>query len=318
MQVVLHRGLQRHLQLVAVLRIEVLGVLKQHVVLLVVLGGDHQTGFALQVLVVLRLQPVQAGVVGAHEADDMGGQIAVGIVPLGVGGQEHALDLVVVDVLPHLVGHILLHTVLQHLIHGVGPGHLFQDALLADVQDIGQCVGQSLLGPSHGILFVVQRVVDLLGGQKDGLRRGGNGQNVAGGVIDGAPVGVDHAAAGLLADGLGLQLLMAGDLQGIQLEKQHDEHTDAHNEHQHEGAGLDHPVGPADGFILPVGILAVLRHDRLLLRQYVKAKARSKKSSSYSLLLQSIRCDQRKYSQMNWAPPLIEEMAFSTTPGSSP
>ena len=248
----------------------------------------------------------------------MGGQIAVGIVPLGVGGQEHALDLVVVDVLPHLVGHILLHTVLQHLIHGIGPGHLFQDALLADVQDIGQCVGQSLLGPSHGILFVVQRVVDLLGRQENSLRRGGDGQNIAGGVIDGAPVGVDHAAAGLLADGLGLQLLMAGDLQGIQLEKQHDEHTDAHNEHQHEGAGLDHPVGPADGFILPVGILAVLRHDRLLLRQYVKAKARSKKSSSYSLLLQSIRCDQRKYSQMDRAPSLREEMAFSTMPGSSP
>ena len=218
-QIVLHGGLQRYLQLVAVLRIKVLGVFIQQVILSVGLGGHHEAGLALQLLVILGLKAEQARVIHTHKADHLRGQIAVRIVALGVGGQENALDLVVVDVLPYLIGNILIHTVFQHLVHGVAAGHLFQDALLADVQNFCQRTGKDLLCPRHGVFPVVQCVIDLLGRQKDGLRRGGDGQNVAGGIVDGAAVGGDHAAAGLLADGLGLQLLVTGDLQRVQLEK---------------------------------------------------------------------------------------------------
>ena len=57
-----------------------------------------------------------------------------------------------------------------------------------------------------------------------------------------------------MEDGLGLQLLVPGDLQVIQLEKQQEEHADSHNEHQHEGPGLDDPVGAADIFVFSFGI----------------------------------------------------------------
>ena len=87
------------------------------------------------------------------------------------------LHLVVVDEFSHLVGDILVHPVFQHLVHGVGAGHLLQDALLADVENFRQGAGHHLLRPGRGILRVVQGVVHLLGGEEDGLRRGGDGQN---------------------------------------------------------------------------------------------------------------------------------------------
>ena len=45
-----------------------------------------------------------------------------------------------------------------------------------------------------------------------------------------------------------------------QLKKQQHEHADAHDEHQHEGTGLDDPIGAADIFILTVGVWSAFCH----------------------------------------------------------
>ena len=154
-QIILHRGVQGGDDVVAVVGVEILLVFIQHVVAGVVLGGDDQAGFALQLALILRLQAVEARVVVPHEADDVGRQAAVGVVPLGVGHQIHAVDFILVYVLPHPVGHVLLGPQLQHLVLGVGAVHLFQNGLLADLQNLTEGGGQSLPGPGGGVFLVV-------------------------------------------------------------------------------------------------------------------------------------------------------------------
>ena len=253
-QIVLDGGVQRQRQVAAVLGGEVLLVGVHHVVAGVVLGGHHKAALPLQLLLVAGLQPVQAGVLVAHEADDVGRQRAVGIVALGVGHQMDAHDLVFVDVGADGVGRVLLGAELDDLVLGIGVVHAPADGGGVAAQDLGEAGGQRVLRPRHGSVLVVDGPVDLQRGEDDRLGAGGNGHDVAGAVIDGAAGGGDHRAAGLLAHRLALQLLVADDLQVEQLEEQQHEHAHAHNEHQHEGPGLDDPVGAADIFVFSFGI----------------------------------------------------------------
>ena len=259
-QIVLDGGVQRQRQVAAVLGGEVLFIGVHHVVAGVVLGGHHQTALTLQLLLVAGLQPVQAGVVIAHEADDMGGQGAVGIVALGVGHQMDAHDLVLIDIGADGVGNLLVSAELDQLVLGLGVVHAAADGGGVAVQYLGQTRSQGVLGPGHGIVLVIDGAVDLQRGEDDGLGAGGDGHDVAAAVVDGAAGGSDHRAAGLLVHGLALQLLMADDLKVEQLKKQQHEHADAHDEHQHEGAGLDDPIGAADIFILAVGVWSAFCH----------------------------------------------------------
>ena len=165
-----------------------------------------------------------------------------------------AHDLVLVDVGADGVGGVLLGAELDHLVLRFGVVHTLADGGGVTVQQLGKAGGQRVLCPRHGGVLVVDGSVDLQRGEDDGLGTGGDGHDIAGAVVDGAAGGGDHRAAGLLAHRLALQLLVADDLQVEQLEKQQHEHTDAHEEHQHEGPGLDDPVGTADIFIFTVGI----------------------------------------------------------------
>ena len=253
-QVILDGGVQRQRQVAAVLGGEILLVGVHHVVAGVVLGGHHQTALPLQLLLVAGLQPVQAGVLVAHEADDVGGQGAIGVVALGVGHQVDAHDLVLADVGADGVGRLLLGAELDHLVLGLGVVHALADGGGVAAQDLGKAGGQGVLRPRHGGILVVDGAVDLQWGEDDGLGAGGDGHDVAGAVVDGAAGGGDHRAAGLLVHGLALQLLVADDLQVEQLEEQQYEHGHAHNEHQHERPGLDDPVGAADIFVFTFGI----------------------------------------------------------------
>ena len=253
-QIILDGGVQRQCQVAAVLGGKILLVGVHHVVAGVVLGGHHHPALPLQLLLVAGLQPVQAGVVIAHEADDVGGQRAVGVVALGVRHQMDAHDLILVNVGADGVGGVLLGAELDHLVLGLGVVHTLADGGGVTVQQLGKAGGQRVLCPRHGSVLVVDGSVDLQRGEDNGLGTGGDGHDIAGAVVDGAAGGGDHRAAGLLVHRLALQLLVADDLQVEQLEKQQHEHTDAHEEHQHEGPGLDDPVGTADIFIFTVGI----------------------------------------------------------------
>ena len=203
----------------------------------------------------------------------MGGQGAVGIVALGVGHQVDAHDLVLVDIGADGVGHLLVGAELDQLVLGLGVVHAAADGGGVAVQYLGQTRGQGVLGPGHGIVLVIDGAVDLQRGEDDGLGAGGDGHDVAAAVVDGAAGGGDHRAAGLLVHGLALQFLVADDLEVEQLEKQQHEHADAHDEHQHEGAGLDDPIGAADIFILTVGVWSAFCHV-LCLRMWGPAALR--------------------------------------------
>ena len=150
----------------------------------VVLGTDHQTRLALQFLLILGLQSIEAGVVRSHEADDVGRQRAIGIVALGIGLQIHAVDLVVIEELPDGVGRVLVHPELHHLILGVGTLHLLQNTLLRHTQQLTQTGGETLLGPLGLRLFQLLR--QFLGREEHRLRRGRYRQLVAVAVVDSA------------------------------------------------------------------------------------------------------------------------------------
>ena len=150
----------------------------------VVLGADHQTRLALQFLLILGLQPVEAVVVRSHAADDVGRQRAIGIVALGIGLQIHAVDLVVIEELPDGVGRVLVHPELHHLVLGVGALHLLQNTLLRHTQQLTQAGGETLLGPLGLRLFQLLR--QFLGREEHRLRRGRYRQLVAVAVVDGA------------------------------------------------------------------------------------------------------------------------------------
>ena len=225
--IVLHRSVQRQHDVAAVLGLVILLIAVGHVVARVVLAGHHQTRLAVQNAVIPRLQPVQTVIIRAHEADDLGGEGGIGVVALGVGDHVHALYALVIDIAADLIGHILLHPQLQHLVLGVCALHFFQDALFVDLQYLRELLRHAVLGPGHGFILVAERAVYLQRGQKYRFRRGRNGHDVAVAVIDGAAGGRDLRAAGLLIQRLGLQLVMPQDLQGKELEEKRDKHHHA-------------------------------------------------------------------------------------------
>ena len=132
----------------------------------VVLGADHQTRLALQLLLIL------------------GRQRAIGIVALGIGLQIHAVDLVVIEELPDGVGRVLVHPELHHLVLGIGTLHLLQNTLLRHTQQLTQAGGETLLGAPGLRLFQLLR--QFLGREEHRLRRGRYRQLVAVAVVDGA------------------------------------------------------------------------------------------------------------------------------------
>ena len=262
LQIILDVGVQGQDQVLAVFGGEILLILIGQGIAPLVLGGDHQAGLALEVLVVAGFQAIQAGVVGAHKAQNVGGQGAVGVHPLGVGHHVNAVDIGVVDELADLVRHVLVHLLGQDLILGVRAVHAGADGVLGHAQNPGETGSQGIIGPvdlgflgqgrfplrqggilltdlRQALLLGVQLLLQVLGGQEHRLRGHGHRQLAAVAVVDGAAEGGDHRLAGLLVQGPGLHLLVPGDLEVVQLEKQDHEQQDAHDQHQPEGAAAD-------------------------------------------------------------------------------
>ena len=283
-QIVLDVAVQSQHQVFAVFRVVILLILVKQVAAGGVFGGDCQSGGAGEDAVVLGLQAHAALVVAVHEADDVGGQGAVGVIPLGVRLHPNAPELhplafrhlvarvvdLAVDEAADIVGDLLVHLFLHHLILGEGALHFFQDGLLVHAQqplqapgdiglvsDLAGDIGLSLfLGLRGGLLLfplLLHILHNVLGRDAHGLRRGGDGQRQAVAVIDRAPGRRDHGAAGLLGHGLFLQFIMLVDLQVVQLPKQQQKCDDAQQHHHQQRPAADHLVGPAGGFTFSGG-----------------------------------------------------------------
>ena len=87
--------------------------------------------------------------------------------------------------------------------------------------------------------------------------------------------------------GLGLQLVVAQDLQRKELDDQDQKYQHTQNRHKDHGAILNNPIGSAHFFAFPIDLTAVLGHGLSSFRKFFPiyyTKGRSKKSPSYSLL----------------------------------
>ena len=220
LHIVLHCCVQRQHNVASVLCFIVLLIAVEHVAARGILGGHHQARLAVQYVVIPGLQSIQAIIIRAHKADDLGGQRGIGVIALGIGDHIHAHNALVVDEGADLIGHILLHPKLEYLILGVRALHFFQDALLVDLQDLRELLCHAVLSPGNGIILVAESAVHFQRGEKYRFRRGGNGHDVAVAVIDRTPGGGNLRAAGLLVQSLSLQLVVAQDLQRKELDDQ--------------------------------------------------------------------------------------------------
>ena len=172
-----------------------------------------------ELVVVCIFHPGEARVVHAHEADQVGGKVGIGIVPLGVRFELHALQIV-----PGLEGADLGGPVPVDLPrHGLVPGapvagHT-EDPFPVLAEDAGEPRGDQLrVLPVHG---------DLRRGEIHREGGGADGQHPAVDVIDRAAARRDRRAPELLAQGGALELVVAEDLQPEQLGDQDGKGKDA-------------------------------------------------------------------------------------------
>ena len=271
-------------QVVAVLRVKILLILEQQGLVAVVLGRDGHAGFAGEVAVVFGLQAHAAFVVDVHKADHIGRHGVVGVIPLGIRLQVHSGEAVPlalgnlvplpinlpVDKFPDFVRRLLLHLPAQNDISGLCVFHLFFNGFLVHPQDAAQPLGDVNLvpdglpgiglpffqGPGRRLvlrlLLVLDELADPHGVQDHHLRRSGTGQDIVVLVVYGSPGGVDGDLPGLLVDGPGRHLVVAVDLEVVELPEQQQKSSDAQHQHHQQGPPADDLIGPPGGFALPV------------------------------------------------------------------
>ena len=275
---------QRQHQAVAVFRIIVLLILIEHVVAVVVPGGDGKARGALKNAVVLGLQAHAAHIVIVDKAQHIGRQGAVGIIPLGVRlhvhtvdphgafirvGDQHGLPIVIdgrqlvalivdltVDELAHLVGNFLVHPLFHDLVGGAGFFHLLQDGLLIHFQDAAQAPGDVFGVPDLRVALLrllLQILLQSLGIHEHIFRRSGHRQRMPVPVVDRAPGRGDDGASGLLGHSLFLQFVVLTDLQVEELQKQRPEGDNTQQRHDQHRPGPDDLIGPPGGVRLSSG-----------------------------------------------------------------
>ena len=290
--VALDGGVDGELDVEARLGVHVALVAGEHLGAVVLLGGDHPAGLPRQLALILGLDAVGApvAVVDVDPADDLGGQGAVGVDPLGVGQEvDPGIEAVLLLEGPDGLGDAVVHPPLEDLVLGGGVLHALEDGVGLHPQDLRQALGHELLVPAGhggalraGELFALGRLLlprlglgllrrqDVLGGDDHVVDVGGHGQDIPLGIVDGAPGGGDQHVSGLLADGLLLVEAVVHDLDLPQLPQQGDKGHHAEHRHQKDGAAQDGPVLAAVGAALLVSALFLCHALLLLLRMMNK------------------------------------------------
>ena len=279
-------GIQRQHQTVPVFRIEDLLVVVHQFRAGGVSGTDGIPGSAGKGVIVLGLQAHAAHAVGVYKAQNAGSQRSVQVVPLGGWLEPDALKLypirfrhliavrvdLAVDETANFVGNRLIRPLLDVPIVIVGLGHPGFQSLLFHAQNAAEALGDVGLIPQDRGCVSLSLIRRLLGGLlllfllalhklRDPhwrdvyvLRRGGDGQRVEVSVINGAPGGVDHGAAGLLLDGFFLQYAVLADLDVIELPEQHCKGHDAQQQHDQHRPAADDLIGPPGRVAFSPGI----------------------------------------------------------------
>ena len=205
--------------------IVILVVDKEHIRAAVVRRADDAAGAAGEVAVIALLKTVTSLVVLPDKADDVRGQTAVGIVPLGIRLDLDADELLLFFERTHLFRHVRLDLALDDLIPAVGVFRHAQDLIIIDVQNLGK------FARDHLRVFLVRG--DLGRADEDRVDRGIHGQDFAVRVIDRAARGRDLRLAYLLVDRHFFILVMVYDHDVEQLDTKDSKCKDAaHNQKQ--------------------------------------------------------------------------------------
>ena len=245
-------------QVIAVDRVDVVGVAVVHLHIFCCFSRDHPAGDALEHVLIAGLQAVHAPF-GVDKAQHLRGQGGKGVVPLRTGGEVEVIGgLVLLDEGPDGLGLPLLHIGQQHLILGVlllqpplqiRPVQVRTDGAQAvrhlvplplDLRLIGALVQLSILVLK---VVLVHAVDQILRSQDQVVDGGRHGHHLAVGVQDVPPVGRNGHIHQLLLSGLLLIEVVVLDGDVPQLHHQRDEKAHPAYQHQDHGAAEHHPLG---------------------------------------------------------------------------
>ena len=256
LQVILDGHIQGQHQGIAVRGVVILFISIEHLRAAVALGGDDRAGVAGEGGFVIGLQALAAHILQVDEAQNLGCQRAVGVVPPGVQLQvDDAAEVVLGDKVPDLLGGLLRHLPLDHLVIIGRVGGLLLDEVGLHVQQIRQALGDKV-HRDGGVIFLARLALfgllldaagQRIGVQENRLHRGVGGQNVHIPVVDHPSGGGQHGTAGLVIDGPLLVLVVIHDHQLVERGNQGDKQPDSAHQHHHQRAAQNQAVGPLGG-----------------------------------------------------------------------
>ncbi len=143
-QIILHRGVQGQNHAVALCGFVVFFIGIGHLGLIVALGGNDLARRAFQIAVIECFNALRAGVAGVGKANDLTGQGAVGIVPLGVWLQMNAFNVILFNKRPHLIGFLRATLGGNELIAHFNIRRLLFDVVRIHIQNVGQGCGNQI------------------------------------------------------------------------------------------------------------------------------------------------------------------------------
>ena len=177
-------------------------------------GRAHDiAALAREHAVIAGFYTAETGVVQSHEADDVRGHAAVGVIALCVGLDLDAYVAAVGFELPYLLGHVLLHLAGHDLVPGVRVPRLFEDGLVVHAEDLGETARDGLL-----VLVVA---LYLGGAYVHGIHARAHGEHYAVAVIYRASRGAYRGLAHLLGDRRSLVLVVLHYLDLVQPRAEH-------------------------------------------------------------------------------------------------
>ena len=222
-------------------------------------------------VVIFLFQPGEPLLVGAHAAQYLAEEAAIGVIPGGILFEiEGSGELVFLYKGADLVGHVLFHPPAEDLV-GAVLGHLALELFLVQGEEGDELFGDEGHAPLPQVAFVPvgeldlgilrilsqalfladislfrrRELAELVGSQLAGvedehLRAGGDGQGLAVDVIDGPPGGIDGHIPGLAGQGLLLVKIRVDELEPRQAgdDRSHAHHAEERRHHQDAAADM--------------------------------------------------------------------------------